>query len=253
MEGVTSPAPENAGLFAAPSRRARHRASEPVAPTLLASPVMASLNFMPRRVALAKRWLDIVVASIGLVVTAPLWAIIAFAIRLDSPGEIFYRQIRVGRVLADRTELFQILKFRSMRHDAEARTGAVWAQRGDPRVTRVGRFLRKTRLDELPQMLNVIYGDMSVVGPRPERPALYGKLDREVPFFVDRTAGLRPGVTGMTQVRQGYDNSIEDVRRKVAYDAAYAMQLATLRGWLVADLSIMLATVRTMITGRGAQ
>jgi lipopolysaccharide/colanic/teichoic acid biosynthesis glycosyltransferase len=242
MEGVTSPAPEETGLFA-PRPRGRERPFVG----------MMSVDYVPTRVAIAKRALDIVVASIGLLVTAPLWPIIALAIKLDSPGEIFYRQIRVGRMLGDHTELFQILKFRSMRNDAEKGTGAVWAQRGDPRVTRVGRFLRKTRLDELPQMLNVIYGDMSVVGPRPERPALYGKLEREVPFFVDRTAGLRPGVTGMTQVRQGYDNSIEDVRRKVAYDAAYAMQLSTLRGWFVADISIMVATVRIMITGRGAQ
>ena len=242
MEGVTAPSPEESGLFASAPRVAQPRYVG-----------MMSLDYMPARVAAAKRALDILVATIGLVVTAPLWPIIALAIKLDSPGEIFYRQIRVGRMLSSHTELFQILKFRSMRADAETRTGAVWAQRGDPRVTRVGRFLRKTRLDELPQMLNVIYGDMSVVGPRPERPALYGRLEREVPFFVDRTAGLRPGVTGITQVRQGYDNSIDDVRRKVAFDAAYAMQLSTLRGWLVADLSIMFATVRIMITGRGAK
>jgi lipopolysaccharide/colanic/teichoic acid biosynthesis glycosyltransferase len=242
MEGVTAPSPEESGLFA-PRSRGRDRGFVG----------MMNVDYVPTRVAIAKRALDIVVASIGLLITAPLWPLIALAIKLDSPGEIFYRQLRVGRMLASHTELFQILKFRSMRHDAESKTGAVWAQRSDPRVTRVGRFLRKTRLDELPQMLNVIYGDMSVVGPRPERPALYGKLERQVPFFVDRTAGLRPGVTGMTQVRQGYDNSIEDVRRKVGYDAAYAMQLSTMRGWFVADISIMVATVRTMITGRGAQ
>lgn len=242
MEGVTAPPPGKSGLFAVRPRR-----DEPLRGGEI------ELDYLPQRVVIAKRALDIVVATIGLILTAPVWPLIALAIKLDSPGEVFYHQVRVGRMLSDHTELFQIIKFRSMRNDAEKGTGAVWAQRGDPRVTRVGRFIRKTRLDELPQLLNVLYGDMSVVGPRPERPALYGKLEREVPFFVDRTAGLRPGVTGMTQVRQGYDNSIEDVRRKVAYDAAYAMQLATLRGWFVADVSIMLATLRTMITGRGAQ
>lgn len=242
MEGVAAPTPEKSGLFAVRPR-----------PVVQPIPGLIRLDYLPPRVAAAKRTLDIVVATVGLLMTAPLWPFIAIAIKLDSPGEIFYHQIRVGRMLGNHTELFQIIKFRSMRHDAERGTGAVWAQRSDPRVTRVGRFLRKTRLDELPQMLNVLYGDMSVVGPRPERPALYGKLEQEVPFFVDRTAGLRPGVTGMTQVRQGYDNSIEDVRRKVAYDAAYAMQLSTLRGWFMADLSIMFATIRTMITGRGAQ
>ncbi len=238
MEGVTAPAPDKSGLFAVrPRPEERLRGGE------------IELDYLPQRVVVAKRALDVAVATIGIILTAPLWPIIALAIKLDSPGEIFYRQIRVGRMLSTHTELFQIIKFRSMRSDAEKGTGAVWAQPADPRVTRVGRVIRKTRLDELPQMLNVLYGDMSVVGPRPERPALYGRLEREVPFFVDRTAGLRPGVTGMTQVRQGYDNSIEDVRRKVAYDAAYAMQLATLRGWIVADLSIMFATMRTMVTG----
>jgi lipopolysaccharide/colanic/teichoic acid biosynthesis glycosyltransferase len=243
VEGVTAPPPEQSGLFAA----------RPRAPQQAGFIGMMAVDYVPTRVVVAKRALDIVVATIGLIITAPLWPIIALVVKLDSPGEIFYRQIRVGRMLADHTELFEILKFRSMRHDAEKGTGAVWAQRSDPRVTRVGRFLRKTRLDELPQLLNVLYGDMSVVGPRPERPALYGRLERDVPFFADRTAGLRPGVTGMTQVRQGYDNTIDDVRRKVAYDAAYAMQLSTLRGWFVADISIMLATIRTMVTGRGAQ
>ncbi len=242
MEGVTAPPPGKSELFAGRPRR-----EEPLRGGEI------ELDYLPPRVVVAKRTLDIVVAVIGILLTAPLWPLIGLAIKLDSPGEIFYRQIRVGRMLTTHTELFQIIKFRSMRFDAEKGTGAVWAQRSDPRVTRVGRFIRKTRLDELPQMLNVLYGDMSVVGPRPERPALYARLERDVPFFVDRTSGLRPGVTGLTQVRQGYDNSIEDVRRKVAYDAAYAMQLSTLRGWFVTDLTIMFATLRTMITGRGAQ
>jgi lipopolysaccharide/colanic/teichoic acid biosynthesis glycosyltransferase len=211
----------------------------------------AALDYIPRSVLVAKRAMDIVVALIGLVVTAPLWPLVALAIRLDSPGPVIYRQMRVGRILADRTELFMILKFRSMRADAEKGTGAVWAQKHDPRITRVGAFIRKTRLDELPQLINVLRGDMSVVGPRPERVDMYLRLERAVPFYADRTAGLRPGITGLTQVVQGYDTTIEDVRRKVGFDAAYAMRLATFRGWLVSDVTIMLRTFVVMATGRG--
>jgi len=212
---------------------------------------LSAVDYIPRSVVVTKRAMDIVVALIGLVVTAPLWPLVALAIRLDSPGPAIYRQMRVGRILGDRTELFMILKFRSMRADAERGTGAVWAQKDDPRVTRVGAFIRKTRLDELPQLLNVLRGDMSVVGPRPERPAMYRRLELAVPFFADRTAGLRPGVTGLTQVVQGYDNSVEDVRRKVGFDAAYAMRLSTFGGWLASDMSIMLRTLNVMVSGRG--
>lgn len=210
-----------------------------------------AVDYIPRSVLVAKRAMDILVALFGLLLTAPLWPLVALAIRLDSPGPVIYRQMRVGRMRADRTDVFMILKFRSMRADAEKGTGAVWAQKHDPRITRVGAFIRKTRLDELPQLINVLRGDMSVVGPRPERPAMYGRLEQAVPFFADRTAGLRPGVTGLTQVVQGYDNSVEDVRRKVGFDAAYAMRLATFRGWLASDMSIMLRTLNVMVSGRG--
>lgn len=212
---------------------------------------MVRLDYIPRSVLVCKRAMDIAVALLGLVLTAPLWPLVALAIRLDSPGPVIYRQLRVGRMLADRTELFMIFKFRSMRSDAEKGIGAVWAQKRDPRVTRVGAFIRRTRLDELPQLINVLRGDMSVVGPRPERPGLYLRLERAVPYFADRTAGLRPGVTGLTQVVQGYDNSVEDVRRKVGFDAAYAMRLSSFGSWLMSDLTIMLRTLSVMVTGRG--
>ena len=210
-----------------------------------------AVDYIPASVKLGKRVMDLVVALIGIILTAPLWPLVALAIRLDTPGPVIYRQMRVGRMLTDRTELFMILKFRSMGADAEKATGAVWAQKHDPRITRVGAFIRKTRLDELPQLLNVLWGDMSVVGPRPERPAMYRRLDQAVPFFADRTAGLRPGVTGLTQVVQGYDNSVEDVRRKVGFDAAYAMRLSTFGGWLLSDMTIMVRTLNVMISGRG--
>ncbi|MBC7637312.1 MAG: sugar transferase [Acetobacteraceae bacterium] len=195
--------------------------------------------------------MDIVAASIGLLLTAPLFLLVAIAVRLDSHGPAIYRQLRVGRTLADRTELFTILKFRSMRADAEKLTGAVWAQKSDPRITRIGAFIRKTRLDEIPQLINVLRGDMSLVGPRPERPGLVDKLDLALPFYADRMMGLRPGVTGYAQVNQGYDTDIEGVRRKVALDAAYAMRLATFRSWIVTDLGILVRTVGVVVTGAG--
>ena len=126
--------------------------------------------FVPRSVQVGKRIVDIAAALFGLVLTAPLFVLVALAVKLDSKGPAIYRQMRVGRALADRTELFMILKFRSMRVDAEVGTGAVWAQKRDPRVTRVGRFIRLTRLDEIPQLINILRGDMSLIGPRPERP-----------------------------------------------------------------------------------
>ncbi|MDE2197840.1 MAG: sugar transferase [Rhodospirillales bacterium] len=215
------------------------------------APALLAGTFVPPSIAVTKRVLDVAGALLGLAITAPLWPLIALAIRLDSRGPVIYRQMRVGRALGDRTELFMIFKFRSMRADAEAASGAVWAAKRDPRITRVGRFLRLTRLDELPQLVNVLRGDMSMIGPRPERPAFYGRLERIAPFFADRTVGLRPGVTGFAQVRQGYDSSVEDVMRKVGYDAAYAMRLSDFRGWLLLDASIVLRTVLVMVSGRG--
>lgn len=206
---------------------------------------------IPPSVAFAKRSFDIVVALSAIMITAPLWPLLALAIRLDSPGPAIFRQLRVGRVSAERTELFEMWKFRSMRSDAEKGSGAVWATKRDPRVTRIGRFLRKTRFDELPQLVNVLKGDMSIVGPRPERPGFYGKLEQAIPFFAERTRGLRPGITGFAQVRQGYDTCIDDVRRKVGFDHAYAMHLTSLGAWLVTDVTIAVRTVTVMITGRG--
>jgi lipopolysaccharide/colanic/teichoic acid biosynthesis glycosyltransferase len=207
--------------------------------------------YVPERVARIKRGMDIAGALVGLLLTAPLFPLLALAIKLNSPGPVIYRQLRVGRSLADRTELFLILKFRSMRCDAEATSGAVLASRRDPRITAVGRLLRLTRLDEIPQLVNVLRGDMSLVGPRPERPAFHRRLDRIAPFFADRTVGLRPGITGLSQIRQGYDSCDADVLRKLGYDAAYAMRLADARHWLAGDIAIMLKTVLVMVGGRG--
>ena len=212
---------------------------------------LATDSHVPRRVEVCKRAVDVLGALLALLITLPLWPLVALAIRLDSPGPVIYRQLRVGRMYPDRSELIVMMKFRSMRQDAEAACGPVWARKRDKRITRVGRFLRLTRLDELPQLINVLRGDMSLIGPRPERPQFYARLDAQAPFFADRTMGLRPGITGLAQVTQGYDTSISDVQRKVGLDAAYAMQLVTLRSWLAADSRIALQTLAVMATGKG--
>ena len=205
----------------------------------------------PASIRIAKRAMDVTAALVGLVLTLPLWPLIALAIRLDSPGPVLFRQLRIGMAGPDKVALFPMLKFRSMRADAESRTGAVWAAKRDPRITRVGLFLRKSRLDEIPQLINVLKGDMSLIGPRPERPGFYRRLDAAIPFFAERTGGIRPGITGLAQVNQGYDTSLDDVRNKVAWDHAYAMRLTGLRAWLAADLGIALRTLAVMVGGRG--
>jgi len=144
-----------------------------------------------------------------------------------------------------------MIKFRTMRSDAELKSGAVWATKSDPRITRVGHLLRKTRLDELPQFINVLRGEMSLIGPRPERPGFYHKLEIEIPFFADRTYGVMPGITGLAQVNQGYDTSIEDVRSKVGFDHRYALALDNPLSWIKMDLDITLRTVMVMLMGRG--
>ncbi len=201
--------------------------------------------------ALAKRAFDLLGASSALLLLAPLLPCIALAIKLESPGPVLFRQTRIGRSLPDRIEMFEMIKFRTMRSDAEAATGAVWAQAQDPRITRVGQFLRKTRLDELPQLVNVLRGEMSLIGPRPERPEFYRRLENAIPFFAERTYGLKPGITGLAQVHQGYDTCIEDVRSKVGFDHSYALALSTPRHWIAMDLMIVLRTLAVMVLGRG--
>ena len=202
-------------------------------------------------VAAAKRCLDVMLALIVLVLTAPVWPLLALAIRIDSAGPAIFRQTRVGRSLPDRTELFVMYKFRSMRADAEALTGAVWAKKADPRITWIGRLLRASRLDELPQLINVIRGDMSLIGPRPERPGIIRGLVRELPAFAARTRSVRPGITGLAQVSQGYDTCLDDVRRKLAFDQAYTRRLGRIGEWLTADASIIFRTMLVMTQGRG--
>jgi lipopolysaccharide/colanic/teichoic acid biosynthesis glycosyltransferase len=166
-------------------------------------------------VRLVKRAVDVVGAGVGLALTAPLYPLIGTAIVLDSPGPLFYRQRRAGQLIGGepgRLQFaeFHMLKFRTMRPDAEKSTGAVLAAENDPRITRVGRFLRKTRLDELPQFWNVLKGQMSIVGPRPERPELLANLAMAIPFFEERMRNVKPGITGLAQVSLGYSGRAPD-------------------------------------------
>ncbi len=212
---------------------------------------MKNQSFVPHNVLIAKRAFDLVFAFLLLIIVLPILPIIALLIKIDSPGPVIFKQYRIGRSHADYVEMFWMYKFRSMRTDAESGTGAVWASKHDPRITRFGRFLRKSRLDELPQIFNVLRGDMSLIGPRPERPGFYGKLETAIPFYAERTYGLRPGVTGLAQVYQGYDESLDDVRSKVSFDHAYALQLGKLQSWLSQDILIVVRTVGVMVLGRG--
>jgi exopolysaccharide biosynthesis polyprenyl glycosylphosphotransferase len=187
-----------------------------------------------------RRVVDVVAGAVGLLVLAPLVPLIGLAIWLDGPGPIFYRQQRVGR--GGRT--FWLTKFRSMVPDAESQ-GAQWARAHDERVTRVGRFLRKTRLDELPQLWNVLVGDMSLIGPRPERPEFVQQLESQLPYYAIRHA-IKPGLTGWAQVRYRYGNSVEDARIKLQYDLHYVK----CRG-PVLDLLILLHTLRVVLRMQG--
>ena len=192
---------------------------------------------------LLKRILDLTVGVIGLVVSLPLMILVGIIIRLDSRGPIVYRQTRVGRM----GHLFEVLKFRSMRVDAEDGTGAKWASENDPRITRVGRFLRKYRLDELPQFVNVIRGDMSFVGPRPERPCFVEELREKIPYYDERHS-VRPGLTGWAQVQYSYGSSIEDAFNKLEYDLFYLKNVS-----LIFDLAIIFRTIRIVLGGHGGR
>jgi sugar transferase (PEP-CTERM system associated) len=191
---------------------------------------------------LAKRGFDLAMSALLFVLALPLMAFVAVAIKLDSKGPVFYRQERVG--LNGKT--YRLWKFRSMRTDAE-KNGAVWAKVNDDRVTRVGRFIRKTRIDEIPQVFNVLMGDMSFVGPRPERPVFVEQLKEEIPFFSLREA-VKPGITGWAQIRYPYGASVEDARNKLEYDLYYVKN-----GSLFLDFGIIFHTVRHVLLGRGAR
>ena len=189
-----------------------------------------------------KRLSDVAFALVGLVLASPLMLLVWLALRVGSSGPATYSQQRVGKDGV----AFTIHKFRSMRVDAEAASGAVWAQQNDPRVTRLGRFLRRARLDELPQLWNVLRGDMSFVGPRPERPEFIAELTRRIPFYGQRHV-VRPGLTGWAQVRHRYGASVDDSQEKLQYDLFYIKHLS-----IAFDLYIMLETVKTVLVRGGS-
>ena len=210
---------------------------------ILGQPLM---ELLPDRLSfwekLVKTFGDYVISLLIIILGMPLWIFVSVAIMVDSPGGVFYRQKRTG----EGGRVYRIFKFRSMVKNAESSTGAVWAGRDDARVTRIGRIIRKTRIDEVPQFLNVLTGDMAVVGPRPERPEIIEELRRIYPFY-DKRLTVKPGITGWAQVKLEYDTSIEDVSKKLKHDFQYIENQS-----LFLDLEILARTVLVVLTGKGA-
>jgi sugar transferase (PEP-CTERM system associated) len=197
----------------------------------------------PRSLVAMKRVVDVVAATVGMILAAPLMLGVAALIKSKSRGPVLYRQQRVG----EHGQVFTLYKFRSMRTDAEANTGAVWARDNDDRIIPGGKFIRRTRLDELPQLWNVLLGNMSLVGPRPERPEFVGELTRAIPFYGQRHV-VKPGLTGWAQVRYSYGSSVDDAMEKLQYDLFYIKNLT-----VALDLFIIFLTIKTVILRRGAK
>ncbi len=198
-------------------------------------------QLMPEWEKKIKRLMDIIISLVILLVTFPVTLLTSIAIKAESKGPVFYKQKRSGMGGKE----FSIIKFRSMKQDAEKLTGPVWSQKNDPRITRVGRFIRKVRIDEIPQMFNILKGEMSLVGPRPERPFFVEKLAEEIPLYKKRLK-VRPGVTGWAQVKHKYDENIEDVKTKLRYDLFYIENMS-----LRMDLKIIFRTVFVVLFGKG--
>jgi exopolysaccharide biosynthesis polyprenyl glycosylphosphotransferase len=189
-----------------------------------------------------KSYYDFIFSFVLFVLFLPIIFCVALAVRLTSKGPVFYKQERVGK----NGQSFMIYKFRSMRVDAETVCGPVWAKDNDPRLTVIGSFLRKSHLDELPQLINVIKGEMSLIGPRPERPFFVEELKKKIPNYEKRLQ-VKPGITGLAQVRHKYDETIDDVKRKIKYDIVYIKKMC-----LLLDLKVLAWTVGVVFTGKGA-
>jgi exopolysaccharide biosynthesis polyprenyl glycosylphosphotransferase len=196
---------------------------------------------MPEWEKKVKRIMDLLFSFIIIVLTLPATLATAIAIKLNSKGPIFYKQERSGL----KGKVFNIYKFRSMYQDAESRTGPIWSTKNDPRITSVGRFIRKVRIDEIPQMINIFKGEMSLVGPRPERPFFVEQLSKDIPLYKRRLT-LRPGLTGWAQVKHKYDENVEDVKIKLRYDLFYIENIS-----IRLDLKIIFRTVFVVLFGKG--
>lgn len=210
---------------------------------LLSGIVGVFVRFVRKSFDRLKRVIDIILALSGLAIASPILLAVGIFIKLTSKGSVIYRQERVGRY----GEIFKIYKLRTMHIDAEKNTGAVWARKDDPRITPVGLILRKTHIDEIPQLLNVLKGEMSIVGPRPERPELVRDLKVLIQNYEKRLM-VKPGITGLAQVWHKYDETIEDVKKKIKYDILYIKKMC-----LLVDLRILANTVVVVLTGRGAR
>ena len=184
---------------------------------------------------------DYVFAIVLLIIGLPLWFFIACVIKLDSKGPVFFKQVRLGK----NNEKFTLIKFRTMIENAEIETGPVWTDKKDPRITFVGKWLRRFYLDEVPQLFNVLKGEMSIIGPRPERPYFAEQLVKKYPSYLDRLS-VKPGLTGWAQINQSYDISIEDVGQKLKYDFYYIENLN-----FIFDLQIMIKTILVVLLGKG--
>ncbi len=240
---------------------------------------------MSPKVRIVKRALDLVLAGTALAITAPLFPLIALAVRLESPGPVLFRQKRAGRLLGKKNngrdfvfEEFEMLKFRTMHTNMAAPPGVILTAENDPRITRLGHFLRRTRCDELPQLLHVLSGKMSVVGPRPERPEILENLTAAIPYFEERCRDVAPGITGLAQVSLGYSGGAsasspiqqhlaqltnpfgvegaegalaDELRLKLLYDLSYVASLDRLGTYLPTELRVLLKTPLVMIFGRG--
>jgi exopolysaccharide biosynthesis polyprenyl glycosylphosphotransferase len=231
-------------LSASAQEQPRARAPEPSTLLLFGSGILGMIAGFVRRTYIAlKRAFDVVASIIGIIFLSPLFIIFSLLIKLTSKGPIFYNQTRVGKD----GELFEMYKFRTMRVDAEQGTGPVWAAENDPRLIPVGKILRKTHVDEIPQFINILKGEMSLIGPRPERPVFVDKFKEIIPNYTKRLA-VKPGITGLAQVWHRYDETIEDVKKKIKYDLLYIKKYC-----LWTDLRILFRTFRVVFTGEGAR
>jgi exopolysaccharide biosynthesis polyprenyl glycosylphosphotransferase len=222
----------------------RARAPEPTTMALFGSGLLGMIiSFVRRTYAFAKRIIDLVAAVIGIIILSPVIMVTALLVKLTSKGPILYSQIRVGK----NEVLFKIYKFRTMKVDAEKDTGPVWAAKNDNRLTPIGKFLRKTHIDEIPQFINILKGEMSLIGPRPERPVFVEQFKEKIAGY-EKRLHVKPGITGLAQVWHRYDETIEDVKAKLKYDLLYVKKMCF---W--ADFGIILRTFRVVATGEGAR